>query len=81
MAESVDSPLEALLTSREMDVFQGLLDHLSGREIAEKLNVTYETVKTHRKRIYSKLNAANLSEAIVQAEKLSDPKRTTKLQT
>lgn len=80
MAESVDSPLEALLTSREMDVFQGLLDHLSGREIAEKLNVTYETVKTHRKRIYSKLNAANLSEAIAQAEKLSDPKRTNKLQ-
>ncbi|AWP26249.1 LuxR C-terminal-related transcriptional regulator [Paenibacillus sp. Cedars] len=78
MAESVNSPLEALLTSREMDVFQGLLDHLSGREIAEKLNVTYETVKTHRKRIYSKLNAANLSEAIAQAERLSDPKKTNR---
>ncbi|MBT2762514.1 LuxR C-terminal-related transcriptional regulator [Paenibacillus sp. ISL-20] len=81
MAETVDSPLEALFTSREMDVFQGLLDRLSGREIAEKLNITYETVKTHRKRIYSKLNAANLNEAIAQAEKLNDSKRTNKQQT
>ncbi|MEC0244077.1 LuxR C-terminal-related transcriptional regulator [Paenibacillus dokdonensis] len=64
------SPLEALLTAREMDVFQGLLDQLSGKEIAAKLNITYETVKTHRGRIYSKLGAANRNEAIRRAQEL-----------
>ncbi|WP_372637191.1 LuxR C-terminal-related transcriptional regulator [Cohnella sp.] len=63
-------PLAFLLTAREMEVYQGLLDNLNGRQIAERLNMGYETVKTHRSRIYSKLGASNREEAIRRAAAL-----------
>ncbi|MEC0246511.1 LuxR C-terminal-related transcriptional regulator [Paenibacillus chitinolyticus] len=69
-AGAASSPLEALLTAREMDVYQGLLDRLSGSQIAQKLGVAYETVKTHRSRIYAKLGVRNRDEAIRRAREL-----------
>ncbi|MFC4598223.1 LuxR C-terminal-related transcriptional regulator [Cohnella hongkongensis] len=63
-------PLSALLTAREMDVYQGLLDNLNGRQIAERLKMGYETVKTHRSRIYSKLGVSNRDEAVRRAAEL-----------
>ncbi|WP_223067718.1 LuxR C-terminal-related transcriptional regulator [Paenibacillus caui] len=66
-------PLAVLLTAREMDVYQGLLDGLSGKQIAEKLNISPETVKTHRSRIYDKLGASSKDEAIRRAMELDKP--------
>ncbi|MED4600905.1 LuxR C-terminal-related transcriptional regulator [Paenibacillus validus] len=64
------NPLDTVLTAREMDVFQGLLDHLSGRQIADKLHISYETVKTHRNRIYGKLGVKNRDEAVRRAQEI-----------
>ncbi len=75
LAQPADSPLESLFTAREMDVFQGLLDRLSGKEIAERLNITYETVKTHRSRIYGKLGVSSREEAVRAAARLAGDKK------
>ncbi len=58
------------LSERELDVLRLLNTHLSGPEIATELMVSINTVKTHIKRIYSKLNASNRHEAIERAKVL-----------
>lgn len=63
-------PFEALFTPREMDVYQGLLDGLNGKEIAARLGISYETVKTHRARIYDKLGVKNREEAVQRAGRI-----------
>ncbi|MCP4541042.1 MAG: helix-turn-helix transcriptional regulator [Chloroflexi bacterium] len=63
-------PLLDPLTDRELDVLRLLSTDLSGPEIAEKLVVSANTIKTHIKRIYSKLDAHSRYEAIVRAKEL-----------
>lgn len=63
-------PFATILTKREMDIYQGLLDELTGKQIAQRLNIGYETVRTHRQRIYAKLGVKNREEAIRVAKEL-----------
>ncbi|PBQ32071.1 helix-turn-helix transcriptional regulator [Sphingobacteriaceae bacterium] len=44
------------LSDREREVMKNLATGLTAVKIAEKLHITTETVKTHRKNIYQKLN-------------------------
>lgn len=69
MAEELH-PLAALLTSRELEVFHCLVDDLGGKQIAERLHISYETVKSHRKHIYEKLGVRTREEALRRAEQL-----------
>jgi len=46
----------AKLTEREIEISQLVLSGFSGKNIAEKLKISVETVKAHKKHIYSKLN-------------------------
>jgi DNA-binding NarL/FixJ family response regulator len=39
------------------------------RTVGEKLFISYETVRTHVKKIYKKLHVASASEAVVKAIK------------
>ena len=55
------------LTSRETDVLRLLVDGYSYQQIAERLFISFETVRTHIKHIYTKLSVSNLSEAVVKA--------------
>jgi DNA-binding NarL/FixJ family response regulator len=55
------------LTPREIDVLQGLVDGLSYKLIADKHFVSLETVRSHIKNIYEKLQVHSKSEAIVKA--------------
>ncbi|MBO0937645.1 response regulator transcription factor [Fibrella sp. HMF5335] len=48
-------PEENLLTSREKEVADLIINELSSTQIAEKLFISFNTVETHRKRIYQKL--------------------------
>lgn len=57
------------LTEREIDVLRLLIKGLSYQQVANNLNVSYETVKTHIKHLYSKLGVSNLTEAVVKAVK------------
>lgn len=47
------------ITAREMDVLQGLVDGLSSRDIAAKLEMSVNTVRTHVQRLLPKLGAHN----------------------
>jgi len=52
------------LTPREKSIFQLVIKGMANKEIANKLFISYETVKTHRKRIYNKLRCSNLTELL-----------------
>lgn len=54
-----------ILTSREIEVMNRLLDGYSLKEIAEILEVSDVTVRTHVSHIKQKLNAKNLSQASI----------------
>jgi LuxR family maltose regulon positive regulatory protein len=58
------------LSDRELDVLRLLSTDLSGPEIAEELMVSVNTVKTHLKNIYSKLDAHSRYEAVERAKQL-----------
>lgn len=58
------------LTPRERDVLALLPTYLGQRQIALRLHVSENTVKTHLKSIYLKLDVRCRAEAVVRAEAL-----------
>ncbi|MEN6519530.1 MAG: response regulator transcription factor [Armatimonadota bacterium] len=62
--EEDESTKLALLTAREMEVFQLLGEALSNSAIAEKLFISEHTVKVHVSRILEKLSLETRAEAI-----------------
>lgn len=60
----------ALLTTAELRILGFLPTHLSFREIADRLYVSANTVKTQAHAVYRKLDAASRSEAVTRATKL-----------
>jgi DNA-binding NarL/FixJ family response regulator len=61
-----DDPKEAL-SLREKDVLHWLAQGYRYQEIADKLFISIETVRTHIRNIYEKLHARNRSEALRKA--------------
>ncbi|HYK44658.1 MAG TPA: response regulator transcription factor [Parafilimonas sp.] len=55
------------LSSREKEVLASLVDGLSYKMIASKLNITYDTVRAHMKKIYEKLHVTSMTEAVAKA--------------
>lgn len=55
------------LTVREKDVLSCLVNGLSYKMIAAELNISYETVRSHVKKIYEKLHVASLTEMVAKA--------------
>ncbi|MBO7318935.1 MAG: helix-turn-helix transcriptional regulator, partial [Clostridia bacterium] len=58
------------LTSREVEVLRLLLDNFKRKEIAEKLYLSENTVKTHSSHIFTKLGVTNKSELIEKASSM-----------
>jgi LuxR family maltose regulon positive regulatory protein len=58
------------LTDRELDVLRLLDAGLSRREIAQELFVSFNTVHTHMKSIYARLDATSRAEALERARDL-----------
>jgi len=52
------------ITPRELDILELIAEGLSNREIAEKLFVSENTVKTHSSRVFSKLGARRRTQAV-----------------
>lgn len=63
-------PLIEPLSQRELEVLRLLTTELTGPEIARELVVALSTVRTHTKRIYSKLNVTNRRAAVKRAVEL-----------
>ena len=56
-----------LLTSREREILQLLVEGNSNKDIANKLNVSPHTVETHRRNLQDKLNLHSFAELILYA--------------
>lgn len=59
----------APLSTRELEVLQLLVEGLSNQEMAERLVVSVETIKTHMRHVMEKLQVADRTQAAVKALK------------
>lgn len=61
--------IEALgITPRELEVLQLIAEGLSNKEMAERLFVSENTVKTHTSRVFDKLGASRRTQAVQMAK-------------
>ncbi|MAK61536.1 MAG: helix-turn-helix transcriptional regulator [Ponticaulis sp.] len=58
------------ISARELEVLELLASGLSNKEIARKLNISPNTIKTHITRLLEKLDASRRTEAIARAREL-----------
>jgi len=57
--DDIDAMVSERLSSREAEVYQLLLTGISDKEIGSHLNISLNTVKSHNRKIYSKLDVRN----------------------
>jgi ATP/maltotriose-dependent transcriptional regulator MalT len=69
-SKRLSSEVNQPLTQRESGVLQLIADGLSNKRIAQRLDITPETVKSHAKNIFFKLAAQTRAQAVVRAEAL-----------
>ncbi len=69
IAPSVTPTADYHLTSREKEILALMVDGLAMPRVAEKIFLSYETVRTHVKHIYSKLHVASATEAVAKSIK------------
>lgn len=69
-ASTAPSPADGqLLTPREMDILWGIAKGFTYGELAERLQISKQTVPVHIRNIYRKLQANNRSEAVYEASR------------
>ena len=56
------------ITARELEILEAMAAGLSNREIAERLFVSENTVKTHANRLFTKLSAQRRTQAVQLAK-------------
>lgn len=55
------------LTPREQDILREVVEGLSNREIAERLDLSRKTVEVHRAKVMQKMEARTLSQLLRMA--------------
>ncbi|MFX3632639.1 MAG: LuxR C-terminal-related transcriptional regulator [Candidatus Pristimantibacillus sp.] len=68
--DTADHRSAPILTSRELEVLQLIAEGSSNKEIANQLMVTIETIKTHVRKIFYKLNVDRRMKAVAVAKEL-----------
>jgi len=61
---NVERQRELAITKRELEILELIAGGLSNREIADKLFVSENTVKTHSSRLFDKLRAKRRTQAV-----------------
>jgi DNA-binding CsgD family transcriptional regulator len=72
--------MQESLTGREQEVLNMLLDGAVPKEIAFSLNISYDTVLTHQKSLYRKLEVHSINELIGKYPLDNSDEQATKLQ-
>lgn len=63
-----------ILTSREREVFELLLQNYSTKEIASKLMISEKTVRNHISNVMQKLCSKSRSQAVVELLRMNELK-------
>ena len=71
MAQSLFRVLKQREPERELDVLRLLATELTGPEIARELIISLNTMRTHTKNIYAKLDVNSRRSAVHRAQDLS----------
>lgn len=66
-APPVHYDTDIVLSTREKEILGLMVEGYDFRNIGDKIFISYETVRTHVKKIYRKLHVASASEAVVKA--------------
>ncbi|MCT4628973.1 response regulator transcription factor [Winogradskyella sp.] len=66
----INSKINSSLTQREFDILEGLFEGKTNRQLAESNFISVNTVKTHIKNIYEKMNTNTRSETITLVHSL-----------
>lgn len=69
-SEASDPTLDEPLTDRELEVLTLIAEGLTNQEIADQLFISVNTVKTHAKNLYTKLDVRNRAQAALRASEL-----------
>lgn len=69
-ARNEGSLRELTITRRELEILELIANGMSNREIAEKLFVSENTVKTHSSRLFDKLGAKRRTQAVQLGKEL-----------
>jgi DNA-binding NarL/FixJ family response regulator len=70
VGDAAEQPVEPItLTQREKDILKAVIDGRSNKEISDALFISIETVKSHVKSIYQKLQVRNRVDATLIAMK------------
>jgi LuxR family transcriptional regulator of spore coat protein len=67
-----DSRGKSLLTTREREVFELLVQDKTTKEIAEALFISEKTVRNHISNVMKKLNVKGRSQAVVELVRLGE---------
>lgn len=68
-------PASALLSEREMEVLECMVDGQTTQQMAARLFISENTVKTHVRHIFEKLDVSNRAEAVGKAMQMGLMKR------
>lgn len=63
----INADVEVLLTQRESEVLRELAGGLTNKQIADKLHISYETVKEHVQHVFRKIGVTDRTQAAVWA--------------
>lgn len=64
--------MNSILTPREKEIFQLLIDNYNTKEISKKLRISEKTVRNHISNVMQKLGVSGRASAVVELLKLQE---------